>query len=146
MSDSGRAISSWRDLPGPWNGEPDHKVWLDPRTGLLCVARRTQMGHWCGYVQAFGDAACDDYAAHGGITMVGCLAFLDKELAADAAKLVSDLDLVAGFSFVGFDCAHAGDLIPEHPQIGGEYRTLDYVYVQCSDLALQVAERMAEDG
>jgi hypothetical protein len=35
---------------GPWDDEPDKVVWVDPKTGLDCMARRGPLGAWCGYV------------------------------------------------------------------------------------------------
>ena len=42
----------------------------------------------------------------------------------------------------GFDCAHSGDLVPSMlafgASIGDDYRSLDYVIDECSDLAKQL--------
>lgn len=36
---------------GPWHEETfDKVVWVDPATGLDCMANRGPMGNWCGYV------------------------------------------------------------------------------------------------
>lgn len=86
--------------PGPWQDEPDKVAWVDPDTGLDCMAKRHErLGHWCGYVGVgpdhpwfrvgFGECAdpehgeeCQLYCehspaarveAHGGITYArGC--------------------------------------------------------------------------
>ena len=39
----------WR--PGPWDGEPDKKQWVDAKTGYPClVVRNEGIGNLCGYV------------------------------------------------------------------------------------------------
>jgi hypothetical protein len=46
--------------------------------------------------------------------------------------------------WLGFDCAHAGDLIPSIADIGGTYKDEAYVRAELEDLARQAAEDMQE--
>lgn len=55
--------------------------------------------------------------------------------------------------WIGFDCGHAGDMIPSSnvfrrqyglPDLGEEYRTVDYVKAECVDLAKQAREAAAK--
>lgn len=51
-------MQTWTTIPdktvwgdGPWVGECDKAQWVDPVTGLVCLAvRNLRDGHWCGYV------------------------------------------------------------------------------------------------
>ena len=103
---------------GPWQDEPDKEEWIDPRSGLPCVALRHQsMGHFCGYVgvpeghPCFGKEYDDVYEyvsdCHGGVTFSG-----EGWLANDESLgLCSDLVLGAQWWF-GFDCNHMNDFAP----------------------------------
>jgi len=156
--------------PGPWQDEPDKVQWKDETTGLDCLAVRTQhMGHWCGYVgvpqghplhevdydDAYRVAArakgidpdewwCHDLlAVHGGLTYADHCADGPEETSICHVPQPGETDHVW---WLGFDCAHAGDLSPfsvarGFPSIGVEvYRTLDYVRAEVTSLAKQIAE------
>jgi len=118
----------------PWESEPDYAAWHDADTGLQCLIKRHAAGgHLCGYV-AVSDrhplyrADCDDprvqsLDVHGGITYAG--------------------SPQPHRWWLGFDCAHLGDLSPRLPRefwwSGAVYRTFDYVREQCRQLARQIA-------
>lgn len=104
--------------PGPWDIEPaTGETYTDPTTGYECQTwRHPSLGHWCGYVIVPSEDLLRpfhtewDYdipGAHGGITYTeGCK--------------------------VGFDCSHAGDLVPGYSRdsygyLGETYKTLDFV-------------------
>ncbi len=117
----------------PWDLEPRGPIeWNDEATGYQCVARRGGSGAWCGYV-----AVPEDHPAFG----------LDYE-----DPLVVDIDVHGGLTYsgergFGFDCAHYGDLVPSlwkyFGAYGGEYRDLDYVKAEVSNLARQLAALVA---
>ncbi len=120
----------------PWLCEPDS---LDfTHAGLNCAIRRVfGSGHLCGYVRL---PECHPWSVcrsewevpaqvHGGVT------FGPEGLAGGRDDL-----------WVGFDCAHIGDLIPAAPSDrGGEYRDLAYVKAQCESLAQQVIDSGERD-
>ncbi len=138
---------------GPWDGEPDKVQWPDVVTGLPCLAVRSHMGNWCGYVgvkephplfnKPYQDTYDHDLNVHGGLT------FSDScDLGSDESEGIchvpgpGDTDRVWWF---GFDCAHAWDVAPGMVEAfknvssrDATYRTLAYVQSQCADLALQL--------
>lgn len=100
----------------------------------LKAVRHPSMGHWCGYValpnghRLFGKGYDDiDVSVHGGLTY-----------AEDRAPRME----VDGKWWVGFDCAHSGDLVPGlgHSFSGDVYRDISYVASECESLAAQLAE------
>lgn len=110
----------------PWDDEPDEFG------GEMMCARRRPTGHWCGYVaippgHPWYGRHYDDIPVevHGGLTY----ARHDSE---------------HHFYWVGFDCAHVGDLIPfmaekYGPMPGDVYRDLGYVKSEIIRLARQIA-------
>ena len=108
----------------PWIDEPDELAWVDKPTGLACLILRQGMGHLCGYVQS--DLSEDDspFYVHGGITFSG--------------RIEQQTGL-----WIGFDCAHSNDLVPEmfrkSREKQGVYRTINYVKREVKSLALQVS-------
>lgn len=127
---------------GPWDGEPDREDWTDETTGYPCVALRTDLGNWCGYVglpnvvSFFGVHHDElyDIEVHGGLTFSG--AFHDY----------------ANVWFFGFDCNHGFDFAPFSLSWGqakdfNSYRTLPYVKAQVKKLAEQLHALFdAEEG
>lgn len=119
---------------GPWDDEPDKVEWIDDATGLACmIARHPFQGNLCGYVGVpdehpwFGVAR--DHLdprpnVHGG---VGCAA------------------PGAGCRWwIGFDCAHAGDVVPAFGGVqsgfkGWHYRDVAFVRAECEELARQAS-------
>jgi hypothetical protein len=152
--------SGWPD--GPWQNEPDKVQWCDEATGLPCLAVRAR-SHWCGYVgvspghpayekdyddvyDLSGDWDSENYlSVHGGLTFAGHCAHGPEETSICHVPDPGEPDNVW---WLGFDCAHSGDLSPAHIRmyekaglgIGGEeYRDLDYVRAETTQLAGQLA-------
>lgn len=148
----------WGD--GPWRDEPDRLEWRDSATGLPCLIRRGPLGNWCGYVALApdhplhgtdyddlpGDVQC---VMHWGATFAGpCME--GDEGTGIICHIVQPGES-ANVWWVGFDCAHAGDLVPGvevartalgMPELlqmdgwpGDVYRTADYVMGVCTNLA-----------
>lgn len=122
------APAPWRSLPGPWQGEPDELDWTTA-VGLRARIRRSpEIGALCGYVvvlpghPAHGeDKRGVDVDVHGGLTFAGR----------------HDADEPGWW--LGFDCAHAGDLMPcTRLHLGGTYRDIAYVRAECESLARQL--------
>lgn len=129
--------SQWGE--GPWQNEPDAVRWTDDDTGYTCLILRgpKEIGHLCGYVgvpsghPAFGkDYDNVDVDVHGGLTYAGH----------NAPNQDHDR-----YYWLGFDCAHAGDLCPaivawQHDGYGKDvvYRNLAYVTAECQSLAKQL--------
>lgn len=120
------------DFKEKWETEPD-KVELE-YLGLKCwVLRRQGMKHLCGYVELPPESSLNDLASitwdsdlevHGGVTFEGKLE-------------VDDLR-----KYVGFDCAHAGDIVPGMRDSGdthySTYKSVEYVTSECKKLAEQI--------
>jgi hypothetical protein len=125
----------------PWLTEPNELKWNDPATGLLCWIARVRpdtSGHLCGYVAVpaghplhgkaagYGNSEHDaDFDVHGGVTWNG--------LHDGSTKW-----------WIGFDCAHAGDLLPTDRfnrwPTKDVYRGIEYVKAECAKLARQIAD------
>lgn len=138
---------------GPWDEEPDKVQWQDERTGLPCLAvRHPSLGQLCGYVAVKkghpyykrSDEEKFDVFCHGGVTFSGACDG-DEEKGICHKPAVGEPDNVW---WIGFDCAHAGDLAPglayTISTVGGKpwhedvYRDLAYVKNQCANLAQQL--------
>jgi hypothetical protein len=141
------------DGPGPWADEPDKMQWVDEATDLDCLIVRNHSGALCGYVglppghplhgKDYDDAHdLADIDVHGGLTF------------ADACKEGTDGRGIchvpapgrpADVWWLGFDCAHLGDLVPRYAELwsgGGPedvYRDIAYVQAECATLAGQLA-------
>lgn len=145
---------------GPWSDEPDKAQWVDEATNLDCLIVRNRLGALCGYVgvppehplhgkdydQAHEAAAIE---VHGGLT------FADRcqEGAEDGPGIchVPEPGRPAKVWWLGFDCAHAWDLVPgmrdvyERAGIVGPagyrdvYRDFDYVRSEVASLAAQLS-------
>lgn len=121
--------------PGPWERETNEHQWIDPETGFICRVLRNKMtGTWCGYVGVEeGHPAYEkgydevDVAVHGGLSY-GDFWKGDR----------------SGPWYLGFDCAHAGDLMPAFPQLGGSYKAAPFVVEECRVLAMQLAAMTPE--
>jgi hypothetical protein len=160
--------TDWGD--GPWQTEPDKVQWKDEATGFPCLVVRNRGGAWCGYVGVppghpyfeveYGDVPYDRADVH------GCLTFSDHchEGPEDSSIChVPDPGEPDNVWWLGFDCAHSGDLSPAHEAYnrkraveeiakGGTgwpwlplgdypetYCDLTYVRAQVRHLALQLA-------
>lgn len=129
---------------GPWDGEPDKVQWQDRRTGMPCLAVRNRTGGWCGYVgvtqgHPFFELDYDDkkvdVRVHGGLTFCGACSPDDKEHGICHRPDPGEPDHVW---WLGFDCLHAGDLVPMVATLGDVYRDLRYVKGECAKLAKQL--------
>jgi hypothetical protein len=171
--------------PGPWQDEPDHLAWTDERTSLACAIRRNMaIGSLCGYVGVppthpfFGWNYDDDIALAPGdldktMDDVGPIALfcyvvqggpdhgtipLGMTLKAHQGVNFSGTIEADGLWWFGFDCGHAGDMMPatdalfsrimppdymrEHARIFADckYRDLDYVRREVTALAFQLRQ------
>ncbi|HUU65476.1 MAG TPA: hypothetical protein VMW37_05160 [Dehalococcoidales bacterium] len=120
-----------------WLDEPHREEF--EHAGLKClILRHHELGHLCAYVgvpkghpcygQHYDYIPYDDLfpiRVHGGLTF-------SKEGDGDTWP--------KGYWWLGFDCAHAWDLVPYMPvELGGTYRTFQYVRREVETLADQVA-------
>lgn len=144
--------SEW--TKGPWQHEPDHVEWKDENTGLPCMIHRGPSGALCGYVgvpashKFYEESYYEpDVDVHGGLT------YADKCQHGPAGESIchvpepGDSDDVW---WLGFDCAHAGDVCPKYTSYHechsyGAYRDLDYVKNEVTCLASQLDGGPIED-
>ncbi len=144
--------------PGPWDDEPDKIQWIDPGTDLDCLIVRNPMGALCGYVGVppghpwhglgYGEIE-DDIDVHGGLTFAASC----NENAPEGHGVchVPEPGRPADVWWLGFDCAHSGDVVPIVTQYEQDYpvemrfygrtdayRDVEYVTGQCQHLAAQV--------
>ncbi len=136
----------WKLTKGPWDGEPDR---LEFRShGFACLAKRNMvMGFWCGYVglppehPLYGKdynqvEETHDIRVHGGLTYSAlcneAIGICHKPAPGEPEDLF----------WLGFDCAHGGDLEPAIRALGfgfhAVYRDLEYVKQECEQLADQL--------
>ncbi len=152
--------------PGVWTDEPDVAEWTQEETGVPClVLRNMELGAFCGYVGVHpthpwhGVSDPPEAAAPGGITFSGLYADtgitkLDRRGKAVTLPGRPD-ESYLGFWFLGFDCAHAFDLVPSmralfprrrkepvriasrglHPPMVDVYRDFVWVRKQVEELA-----------
>jgi hypothetical protein len=143
---------------GPWNNEPDKIQWIDETTDLDCLIVRNPMGALCGYVGAppghpwHGAGYNDvDVSVHGGLTFAASC----QENAPEGHGIchVPEPGRPADVWWLGFDCAHGGDVIPKMIEYeknlpaeltayrrDDQYRDVAYVTEQCQQLAAQIHE------
>ena len=146
----------------PWLNEPDYKRWRDGKTQLQClILRAGSTGALCGYVRlprslakkmganglrltpgqfgmrapAYNLPVFRDISVHGGLTYSGGIR--TKKRGRERGV------------WIGFDCAHFGDLTPTLDEcLGGRqitrevrtYRDINYVTEQVRYLAQQIKE------
>lgn len=128
--------------PGPWDDEPDRLEF--EHAGLPCLIVRIPLGTWCGYVGVSPDHPWHgrgydhvDAEAHGGLTFSGACQIGGLICHESKASRADDV------WWLGFDCAHAGDLIPGHLKFVGlphdwdTYRDQSYVMTCVRYLAEQ---------
>lgn len=125
-----------------WENELDYYHLEDNETGYaIVINRHSKMKHLCGYVSLpvnhplynkdiNESDVFDKFDVHGGVTFTGTLD--GEHNSNDKLKLF----------LVGFDCAHAGDFVPEFSEdlVRGDevYRDVNYVITECIKLAKQL--------
>lgn len=149
---------------GPWTGEPDKAQWVDRATDLDCLIVRTRAGALCGYVgipstHRLHGADYDDVDVdvHGGLTFSD---LCDE----DRPEGICHVPLPGrdpNVWWLGFDCAHAFDVMPAFeetmrkvraetapifasmPELpswpGDTYKDFPYVIAEVTRLAAQLA-------
>lgn len=168
--------SAWGD--GPWQDEPDKAQWTDEATGLPCLLVRVpHSGHLCGYVgvppghpwhgkdynacttrgvvemseEGFFDVPSGQYVdVHGGLTFADkCQPHPDGE--GRGVCHVAGPGEPEDIWWLGFDCAHSGDVSPasdarwreqgRYEFLSGRhyesYKTAEFVKAHCRNLAAQ---------
>lgn len=133
---------------GPWLAEPDKEQWADEATGYPCLLKRSPLGALCGYVGvpeghpwhgADYDAVEPYPDVHGGLTYASlCQEGPEDETICHVPAPGEPEPLW----WLGFDCAHSGDLMPAERhyfdgELYGTYQTAQYVKDQCARLAAQ---------
>lgn len=121
-----------------WQEDKEHfkNVSLDfffYRDFVTVIGRNNTLGHLCGYVRLsieheLNGVGCDDIEGldvHGGLTYSG------DDLTVDDSW------------YLGFDCAHAGDLVPEMAKRSGNndfatYRDVEFVKNELMRLVNQI--------
>lgn len=122
----------------PWLREKDSYLWRESTTRYVCqILRRNGLKHLCGYVvlpphHSLGGLHYDDlqeqidYVPHGSLTFSRTYA-------------------KTGYTKVGFDCAHLGDLVPSMADFGVKtrctYRDAAYVRDECERLARSLKKK-----
>lgn len=125
---------------GPWKDEPNRVNWVYKDMDCMMV-RHARSLHWCGYVglpethlyhgKSYGEIENTmDVSVHGGLTY------------ADACNhtVCHITDKADNTWWLGFDCAHTGDVCPTHERIfmsDGYYKDLRYVKAETERLADQ---------
>ena len=128
--------SGW--CTGPWDDEPDKEQFY--HNGVPCLIVRNPMGALCGYAGVYpghpwfevnyNELLAD---AHGGLTY-------SEHCAGNICHVPKPGEPKVWW--LGFDCAHSGDLVPGMPPPfqGDSYCTIGYVRAQCRALAEQIQE------
>ena len=145
---------------GPWDDEPDKMQFPDEATGLPCLIVRGPMGALCGYVgvaeghPAFGvdysdvriageDGEREYVDVHGGLTFADHCQ-LHQAGEARGIRHVPSEGEPDHVWWLGFDCAHAWDVMPAHSMHldffrDAVYRDVAFVRRECQRLAQQLA-------
>ena len=147
---------------GPWLHEPDFAKWRDPETGLLCtIVRNRDLGNLCGYVRLpHGKLRRKIISASRHSHRPGYFTSHLRTIEVHGGLIYSRHSSYHKMSrgyWIGFDCAHAWDLVPgmsaflrSLSKISGDslsaferdsvYRDFAYVKAEVTSLARQVAE------
>jgi hypothetical protein len=127
---------------GPWMTEPDRTEW-QPH-GFPCLIKRGELGQLCGYVglppgHPWYDLAMEtiDCEVHGGLTYA-------QTCSGDICHVPPEGEPDHRY-WLGFDCAHGGDLVPASTAWPIElqscwvevYRDMPYVVKETESLAAQ---------
>lgn len=134
--------------PGPWEIEPN-LVEFEAH-GLACCVMRMSGGNLNGYVRvppALHGLSSDSLIAvpYGSIHIINSPVRVSRIY--DVIEVHGGITYARGTMgdwWVGFDTAHADDIIPAcEPLSGAEYRDLAYVRDQTIDLARQIKDLLA---
>lgn len=152
--------SSWSE--GPWKTEPDKAHWVDPETGFDCLIVRNGGGALCGYVgvppghpafekgydevQSRWDNEGNEKAPLFEIEVHGGLTYADHS--DEDGKICHKAEGEDKVWWLGFDCAHSGDMSPKYrhewpSHLAGyeTYKDFQYVKSEVERLALQLRIR-----
>lgn len=115
-----------------WENEPNELDWTEELSGLNCALRRGPLHHWCGYVQI-----PKGHPWHG-------IGYSDMDVNVHWGLTYSGDRMDDGNFWIGFDCAHSGDLVPGLAQYrmrdpSERYRDLEYTKTETESVARQVA-------
>jgi hypothetical protein len=139
-----RSSGTWEVLPfkrrviglpsgGPWDTEAD--VCIRKYKGVILFVRRGPLRALNGYVGvpfAVPEEKSSELEVHGGITYQSS----GPPCSVDVHPF---LDVKKYSSWLGFDCAHLGDLIPLYSSTHGDiYRDMTYVQAETESLADQL--------
>jgi hypothetical protein len=141
--------SEWPE-EGEWNDEPDKAHWIDKDTGLDCLIVRGPSGALCGYVgipethRYFGkgyDEVDNHIECHGGLTF----ADLCRDSKDESKGVCHPKEGCANEEvwWLGFDCAHSGDVMPKYDRYNydeyySSYKSFQYVKGEVESLAKQL--------
>lgn len=140
-----RDKSQWSD--GPWKDEFDKMQYEDPETGMPCLIVRGPSGALCGYVGVPESHPCYRMGyeevgvdVHGGLTFSSLCTENEHGICHIPAEGEPD-----NVWWLGYDCAHLGDLCPAYERIGSfgyetTYKNVDYVKGENASLARQLAD------
>jgi hypothetical protein len=160
------AVQEWSHVDksawarGEWHNEPDKVQWVDEATGLDCLLHRGPHGGWCGYVgvpethPAFAKHYDKvDADVHGGLTYSDfCQTHPSgEEHPAQGICHVPYAGRPHRVWWLGFDCAHSGDLSPSYAHKYREwgitthrnetYKNREYATSEVTRLAAQLATK-----
>ena len=150
-NDAGRKVRTKH--PGEWSHEPDKGHWIDEVTDLDCLIVRNRMGALCGYVgvptgHPWHGTGYDDIEPYPevGLTFSGSC-FKDRPKNEGVCHVPApgrDPDVW----WIGFDCAHAHDIVPSMDELGqfdewSSYKNWSFVTRECERLAQEVKESRA---
>jgi hypothetical protein len=140
VREQARDVVPWRELEGPWQGEPDEHEWR--AFGLPCLMRRNGLGAWCGYVAVprthpwferhYAEVPAE---VHGGLTY--------SAVCTGAVCHVPRPGEPEDVWWLGFDCSHYVDLSPGLSPLGfgvtagRTYRAFGWVFAEVEKLAAQ---------
>lgn len=145
--------SEWQR--GEWNDEPDKAQWIDEDTDLDCLIVRGSSGALCGYVGVpEGHCAFSthydgvDVNVHGGLTFSAfCQHSEDETKGVCHVPAEGRPDRVW---WLGFDCAHSGDVSPKYERASygsyeESYKGIGYVKKEIRGLARQLRDMAQTD-
>jgi hypothetical protein len=138
--------SKW--MRGEWDNEPDRVDFI--HAGFSCFILRNYTGNWCGYVgvpsthPSFGEHYNDvNVHVHGGLTYAS--------MCNEHICHIPEPGMPNDVWWLGFDTAHAFDIIPGMPQVmsvkienNSIYRNIEYVTNETKQLAEQLASLHTE--